>query len=833
VDLINHLSQLETAGLIQVAQISPELEYLFRHTLVQDAVYASLLDTDQRRLHQNVGETLEWLYASRINELAATLAEHFEKAGDTQRALKYHRLAAERAAAAYANQEAESHFHAAIELATAKETRADLLAGLGEVLFHQSRYSEAEHCWQEAINLYRSLDNCDRAARLQARCARGAWFAGDTPRGLQLCLEGLEAAKQAPESEGVAVLVHEAARASYFNGKPEEASRLCRQALSMAERLGSIEVQADALATLGILPDTPPEEALKALKQAVELAESAGFLHIASRALVNLGNAVHTHQGDIENALKHFSLAVELARKRGALSEEIIPLVSAASLLLKKGEISEAEKHLATIQSLRCSLTDPGTIEMVINALQFGILTTQGQFTKALPLMRANIQEARQRGDLQNLVQSCIELVDALIEMDHLTGIQDWDEAEDALNTLLATDMGGKEKAALTYSLASAVKARQRKFGEARHFLELARQASMAEDYPGHMLPALRAAFELAYAQGRWTEALKALEETAQHRQLLGYVQWGRILTWQAIILMNRAEPDDIERAQAMLLEAQTIFENAGSLFYHDYASRLMEASREQTYAQARAQKQVAQELRLAGELQGSFLPQEPPQLPGWQVAASIKPARAISGDFYDFIPLPGEKLGIVIADVADKGIGAALFMTSTRTLLRAYAEEFCEHPERAIEAVNRRITHDTHGGLFVTMFYGVLDPADGNFWYCNAGHNPPFIRHADGHFQELKGTGYPVAVFEQATWSSDSAQIEAGSLLVLYTDGVTEAENAQGEMFGFERLLQSSAQMTTATAQLAHEAILRALKSFTSGAPQGDDITLVVLSRE
>jgi serine phosphatase RsbU (regulator of sigma subunit) len=184
---------------------------------------------------------------------------------------------------------------------------------------------------------------------------------------------------------------------------------------------------------------------------------------------------------------------------------------------------------------------------------------------------------------------------------------------------------------------------------------------------------------------------------------------------------------------------------------------------------------------------------------------------------------------------VADKGIGAALFMTSTRTLLRAYAEEYPDKPNQALEASNRRITHDTHGGLFVTLFYGVLDPAQGKLLYCNAGHNPPILLHADGRYQELKGTGFPVAVFEQATWTTEWVLMEPGSRLVLYTDGVTEAENPQGEMFGLERVAHAARSITGEKdrAQQVQDAILEALHTFCAGAPQGDDITLVVIVRE
>jgi sigma-B regulation protein RsbU (phosphoserine phosphatase) len=284
-----------------------------------------------------------------------------------------------------------------------------------------------------------------------------------------------------------------------------------------------------------------------------------------------------------------------------------------------------------------------------------------------------------------------------------------------------------------------------------------------------------------------------------------------------------------------LLREALAMFNEMGTPRHKALVKDQLQALRTDLYAQALAYQKDAQELAQAGKIQASFLPEKMPDIPGWQLAASLTPARETSGDFYDFIPLPDDRLGIVIADVADKGAAAALYMTSGRTLIHAFALEQPDSPDYVIGEANRRITLDTHEGLFITLFYGVLDPASGMLVYCNAGHNPPFLLHAQGNreVQPLTRTGIPLGIVEETTWEQRALQISTGDTLLLYTDGVTEAQNSQKLFFEEERLLAPAQSSSGGTAQYIHDAIQSDLHEFVGGAPQFDDITLVVLVRD
>jgi sigma-B regulation protein RsbU (phosphoserine phosphatase) len=246
------------------------------------------------------------------------------------------------------------------------------------------------------------------------------------------------------------------------------------------------------------------------------------------------------------------------------------------------------------------------------------------------------------------------------------------------------------------------------------------------------------------------------------------------------------------------------------------------------------ANQRFEQELALAGRIQTSFLP-DVPHVPGWQLAVTLRPARETSGDFYDLNPLSDGQLGIIVADVVDKGVGAALYMALSWILLRTYTAEYPAQPEHVFSAVNRRMVTDAHTDQFVTAFYGILDPTSGRLTYCNAGHNPPYLASAQDKpsVKRLNTTGLPLGVFEDTDWKEEIVQVAPGDALVLYTDGITEAQNSEQYLFGEDRLLTCVQSNLGRSAQDVQNAILADISEFVGQAPQVDDITLAVIQRE
>jgi serine phosphatase RsbU (regulator of sigma subunit) len=218
--------------------------------------------------------------------------------------------------------------------------------------------------------------------------------------------------------------------------------------------------------------------------------------------------------------------------------------------------------------------------------------------------------------------------------------------------------------------------------------------------------------------------------------------------------------------------------------------------------------------------------------VPGWQIAARLVPSRETSGDFYDLVPLPDGRWGIVIGDVADKGAGAALFMALSWSLIRTYLTEHPSAPARTFEAVNRRILQDTLGTEFVTAFLGVLDPGSGRLTYANAGHCPGLLLRADGEVDWLTRTGMALGVVDDATWEEEQVDLRPGDLLVLYTDGVTEAPSPGGALFRMPRLQSAVRACGRAGTVEILESVLEEVTAFAQDARIQDDIALIVLKR-
>lgn len=236
-------------------------------------------------------------------------------------------------------------------------------------------------------------------------------------------------------------------------------------------------------------------------------------------------------------------------------------------------------------------------------------------------------------------------------------------------------------------------------------------------------------------------------------------------------------------------------------------------------------------EVQLARQIQQTFIPSILPSHPNWQIASRWRTARQVGGDFYDLIELPNNKLGVFIADVADKGMPAALFMAVTRTLVHAAVLE-TKSPAEALKRVNDLLLPDTQQGMFVTAVYGELDVETGLFTYVNAGHNPPYWVRANGEVEKLSRTAIALGVMENHTVNQKTISVGTGDTLFLYTDGLTEAFSPSGDLFGEGRLLSVLQSLKSNTTDETLLAIEECLNEFIESIPLGDDLTMLAIRR-
>ncbi|WP_250478471.1 MULTISPECIES: SpoIIE family protein phosphatase [unclassified Caballeronia] len=238
----------------------------------------------------------------------------------------------------------------------------------------------------------------------------------------------------------------------------------------------------------------------------------------------------------------------------------------------------------------------------------------------------------------------------------------------------------------------------------------------------------------------------------------------------------------------------------------------------------------IQQELDVARRMQQSIVPTRFPSRPDLQMFARMVPAREVGGDFYDYFWLSDQKIGVVIADVSGKGVPAALFMAVARTLLRAIAPSAAS-PGACLALANDLLAQDNEATMFVTLFYGILDTATGELEYANGGHNPPYVIAPDGSISQLPGTGgMALGVIEGTPFAEGHMRLDAGTTLLLYTDGVTEAFNPADEEYGELRLAQHLADAKGVEVEVLLKRLFDSVHRFADGAPQSDDITCLAI---
>jgi serine phosphatase RsbU (regulator of sigma subunit) len=274
--------------------------------------------------------------------------------------------------------------------------------------------------------------------------------------------------------------------------------------------------------------------------------------------------------------------------------------------------------------------------------------------------------------------------------------------------------------------------------------------------------------------------------------------------------------------------------ENITILDLKEKNQRLMEAYEELKSAQAQIieKEKLEKELEISRQIQQSILPETLPKVPGYEFGALMIPARAVGGDFYTFFKLPKYRLGIVVGDVSDKGVPAALFMALSYSLIRAEAVR-TGSPVQALQKVNQHLLQMNSSSMFVTLVYGILDCSSGDFHFARAAHPSPYLLDGEGRFMEVPvSLAQPLGLFDDLPIDEQCIHLPPGGTLLLYSDGVTETMDARGAEFGLDSLYRSMAANRTRPAQGICAQLWQDIQAHGGDLPQQDDFTTVVVKR-
>lgn len=345
--LATNLTQLESRGLIRLVQSQPHLEYLFRHALVQEAAYDSILKADRKLLHLAVAEEIEQLFQHRLDEFAALLGYHFREAGKKDKAREYFSRAADFSAAKFASSETELSLRAALELSPDENEQASLLLRLGNTLIGVGRLEEARKYLAQALPVYVKLESFDTVAAIYAMFAQILWGLNDMAGMLEMTEEGLRVVGEQPAGKGLADLLRWAAAGGVFNDRLDEATVLVYKALDISRKSNALNALAHSLTTLGLIQDRlgQPEQAVASYEQAIAIAEQHNLSNPNARARNNLANILVV-MGRIAEAASQYEYMVALCQRENTIFVKIWFLAQLGLLYIEMGKTRQAVELL-------------------------------------------------------------------------------------------------------------------------------------------------------------------------------------------------------------------------------------------------------------------------------------------------------------------------------------------------------------------------------------------------------------------------------------------------------------------------------------------------------
>ncbi|UCD99635.1 MAG: AAA family ATPase [Chloroflexota bacterium] len=539
-------------------------EYLFKHDILREVTYESVIKRLRRSYH---GLVADWLIANcgdRINEYSGLIAEHLILARRRDQACQYFCLAGEAALAAYASSEAERYYHEAYELSPPEEIRVEVLTGLGEAYFRQGKTEEASEVWTAAIDLYQQLGDYDHLGDIYTRLSTMIWFTEDHHKAWNLCKEGLEVLEGSPDSQGYARLLAEGGRTAFFVDINDQAMHLCKRAEKMAERVGDLETQAEVKITIGIFLDDVGKS-IAILNEVLEMAENNGLLRIAFRANYNIGELLSNSLQDLSTANKHTWRAAEIANQIGDVDALIFALSNAAAQSVGIGRLNTIEDDLR--EFLQSSTVTKARIDefFFINLPYFD--QNRGEWVSAVDAHKEVLRYLQDEGHIQEIIYRKLAIAFNVLEQNRFGYSGDLSEAEMLLMETIkkySTELFSQFYLVQVYY-------RQGKITEAQD--QLAYANDLLSQFPNKLDDTssvrTRIEIELASIEQRWGKAIEICAPLIDTYKRGGYrYNWARELIDLGDALVGRAGPGDLKRARETYQQSLDMFTEMGASGY-------------------------------------------------------------------------------------------------------------------------------------------------------------------------------------------------------------------------------------------------------------------------
>jgi len=555
-------------------------EYLFKHDILREVTYESVLKRMRKTYHALAADWLIEHCGQRIGEYHGLIAEHLLLAERKEKALDYFQAAGESALAMFANYEAESYFRRALDLVQLDPSqplsisvvkRAELLTGSAQALLRLARHDESASTYREGIELYHKLGNQDREAFLYSQYSNLLWRQ-DYLQAWQACQEGLARLEGAPDSPGLARLLAESGRTAHFRVEsPELVRSMCQRAITMAEKLGEVDVQADALITLAIQFEDIPQS-IHLLESVVALSSALGPSPTVQRAHTDLGFIYDQFYIDLNAALQQSIQAAETARQIGDIGGMFFTLFNVGSTMLEMGKLNTALQFLSDF--LSASVISPQQVDEFMHTCSPHLLFYCGEWQLALEFARATLEKERMGGSLQTIALVNESLVVTLLELNKFTGLHDLSEAEVSLRENLQIEWHVPE----SFCHLATVCARSGRLVEAHAYLAKALENTGEPKNNREKVYHLAALAELSLAEESWDRAVSAFEELIEILQSAGYRwRWARSLIYLGDALRQRNQASDIDRASKAYQRALDMFTEMGAPGYVTAASNRLQ----------------------------------------------------------------------------------------------------------------------------------------------------------------------------------------------------------------------------------------------------------------